>query len=328
MKKVLWIILTGCLICGCVTNLKYEKRGDVMKRKLHFCTYEIWDGFKEDVKYKLSIQKDNGYVYIFISSIQSKNKLDAVADMDLKKQFVELKKENEDKWIGDIRKEKVKIGGKKGIKLSYEFSKWLKTESWFEDQKQMKRVYYISNDDSVIRVEVKTYTDSIAPVEKCVEEFCQSYKSDDSQKVKTPWGSFKWVEGLEDESSFKYYVTVNDNEDERFFLTIKYLKDESKKRAIEAAEGTLSSRLLEGFAASVSYDEDTYKVDGYKVKSYKKTIRPSDQPSSVYTVMFLNDLSPGIKIMIDASEKSYRKYEPQLESFLSSLKFYPEYSKK
>ena len=298
-----------------------------MKRKLHFCTYEIWDGFKEDVKYKFLIRATDGYAKISISSIASDDKLDAVADMDLKKQFIELKKEKEDKWISDIRKEKVKISGKKGMKLSYEFSKWLKTESWFEEYKQMKRVYYISNEASVTKVEIRTHIDSIAPVEKYVEEFCQSYKADDSQKVKTPWGSFKWVEGLIDESSFKYYVTVNDEEDERYFITINYVSDEDKADYIESAEGSVSSRMLERFAASVSFDEDTYKVDGYKIKSYMKTIRPSTQPTSVYTVMFVEDLSPGIKITIDASEKSYKKYEPQLESFISSLKFFPEYSK-
>ncbi|MBP7901927.1 MAG: hypothetical protein KA015_03820 [Spirochaetes bacterium] len=247
--------------------------------------------------------------------------------MDLKKQFIELKKEKEDKWISDVRKEKVKIGGKKGMKLSYEYSHKLKIDSKFEEFKQMKRVYYISNEDYVTKVEVKTYIDSIAPVEKYVEEFCQSYKADDSQKVKTPWGSFKWVEGLIDESSFKYYVTVNDEEDERYFITIKYLKDESKKRAIKSAEGSVSSRMLERFAASVSFDEDTYKVDGYKIESYKRTIRPSTQSSSISTVMYIMDVSPGIEIEIDASEKSYKKYEPQLESFISSLKFFPEYSK-
>lgn len=327
MKRILWVFLTVCLICGCATNLKYEKRGDVMKRKLHFCTYEIWDGFKEDVKYKFLIQNEEGYADIKISSIVSDDKLDAVADMDLKKQFIELKKEKEDKWISDIRKEKVKIGGNKGMKLSYEFSKWPKTDSDFEEFKKMKRVYYISNEASVTKVEIKTLSHSLSPVEKYVEEFCQSYKADDSQKVKTPWGSFKWVEGLIDESSFEYYVTVNDNEDERYFITINYVADEDKADYIESAEGSVSSRMLERFAASVSFDEDTYKVDGYKIESYKRTIRPSTQSSSISTVMYLMDVSPGIEIEIDASEKSYRKYEPQLMSFISSLKFFPEYSK-
>ncbi len=102
MKKAIRVLLVVCLICGCATNLKYEKRGDVMKRKLHFCTYEMWDGFKEDVKYKFLIQKNRGYADIIISSIVSDDKLDAVTDMDLKKQFVELKKEKENKWISDV----------------------------------------------------------------------------------------------------------------------------------------------------------------------------------------------------------------------------------
>jgi len=298
-----------------------------MKRKLHFCTYEIWDGFKEDVKYKYLIRATDGYAKISISSIVSDDKLDAVADMDLKKQFIELKKEKEDKWISDVRKEKVKIGGKKGMKLSYEFSKWLKTESWFEDRKQMKRVYYISNEASVTKVEIRTHVNSIAPVEKYVEEFCQSYKADDSQKVKTPWGSFKWVEGLIDESSFKYYVTVNDEEDERYFLTINYVADEDKKRLIDKVEGTLSLDILEKFTAFISYDKESYIVDGYNIKYYKDTIRVTGYPIDVRTVIYIMDVSPGIEIEIDASEKSYKKYEPQLESFISSLKFFPEYSK-
>lgn len=50
--KILKLLLAFLFVTGCASSFKDESRGSTMKRHLHYCTYEIWDEFKENLKYK------------------------------------------------------------------------------------------------------------------------------------------------------------------------------------------------------------------------------------------------------------------------------------
>jgi len=54
--KILNLLLAFLFSTSCMSgSFKGESRGNTVKRYLHYCTYEIWDGFKEYLNYRFMI---------------------------------------------------------------------------------------------------------------------------------------------------------------------------------------------------------------------------------------------------------------------------------
>ncbi|MCL1864760.1 MAG: hypothetical protein FWF73_03000 [Spirochaetes bacterium] len=330
--KVLKLLLIFFLLTGCTSgSFKGESRGNTMKRYLHYCTYEIWDGFKEYLDYRFMITpKGGGYISIMLKELPKTDKLDNLIDLDIAKHKAELKKYEYDEYFGEVHREKIKIGNNPAVIVSYEFNKRRKKgEKDFNEYLRKAENCYIKLKDKTLLLEGSTFTKSYNKTVKDLwEEFYKSYKEDDSQAFRTNYGSFKWVNGLKDESSIKY-LAYNKGGDLVYSIDISYLSEDDK---IEIEKSfSFTEKIFEVLLAKATVSKergDKLIVDGYKIEYNEFNIKISNGEKRKKADIWIFDFTPGVIITIDEERENYfGLYRNEINAMINSIKFYPDLKK-
>ncbi len=318
------LILSGCLTKSDV-SLKSESRGNTMKKYLHYCTYEIWDGFREDIRYNFVVVNDINYIDILLYEQPKTDKLDELIDIDILKHKVELKEKREDKYFGEVNRKKIKVGDYPAVLVSYEINQVCKKgESDFKDYLRIIENCFIKLKDKTVVIKGNSFFGRFEPIKPLWEEFFMSYKPDQSQKLKTNYGSFKWVDGLQDKSIIKYNA-VSPIPEELYTIEFTYLdskgKDESDHR-ISSLNGTVD--VYRGTLNVSNVKNETISRDGYKIQ-YDEKYASDDTAKVKMAFIRIFDFTPGINISItESKEGSFDKYRNELNAMIQSIKFYPD----
>ena len=331
--KILKLLLVFLLLTSCTSgSFKGESRGNTMKRYLHYCTYEIWDGFREDMNYRFLIKPESRkYMTISLEKRPKTDKLDKLIDFDTDKHKTELISNRKDKcFFGEVHREKIKIGDNPAIVVSYEFNgRRKKGEEEFNDFLKRAENCYIKLKDKTLVIKGSTYCDSYNKTVKDLwEEFYKSYKEDDSQMFRTNYGSFEWVNGLKEESSIKYYA-YNKDSDMTISIKIFYISKESKAE-IEK-NFSFTERIfgvLSGMASVSKVRSDKLKVDGYKVEYSEFNAKISNGEKGTWAEIWLFDFTPGVLFKITEERPDYfGMYRNEINAMIKSIKFYPNLKK-
>jgi hypothetical protein len=330
--KILRLLLSLLLLTSCTSgSFKGESRGNTMKRYLHYCTYEIWDGFKEDLNYRFKIVTENGnYLKISLKELPKTDKLDKLIDLDIAKHKAELKKYEYDEYFSDVHRNNIKIEGNPAGLVSYEFSKTRKKgEEGFNGSLRKVENCYIKLKDKTLLLEGSTFTKSYdKTVKKLWEEFYKSYKEDDSQEFRTNYGSFKWVNGLFDESNMGYFA-YNKDGDLVYSIDIYYLDKESKTEKEE--NFSFTEKIFE-VILSTAYvrkeKNDKLIVDGYVIEYSEFSAKLSNGERGKMAEFWMFDFTPGVVIkVIEQRENYFGMYRNELNAMIKSIQFYPDLKK-
>ena len=301
-----------------------------MKRYLHYCTYEIWDGFRENLNYRFKIiLKSGGYIKISLEERPKTDKLDRLIDLDIAKHKAKLKKSRKDEYFGEVHRENLKIGNNPAVVVSYEFNELSKKgEKDFNEYLEKRENCYIKLKDKILILEGSTYTKSFNKTVKDLwEEFYKSYKEDDSQAFRTNYGSFKWVNGLKDESNIKYYAFNKDN-NMTCSIDIDYV-DEDDKIATEK-ERSFTTRVIQVLATQAfvrKVKSDKLIIDGYTIK-YNEFSATIEGETSTMAEIWMFDFTPGVVMkVIEARPNYFGMYRNEINAMINSIKFYPDLKK-
>ena len=303
-----------------------------MKRYLHYCTYEIWDGFKENLGYKFKIITADGenYIKIRVKELPKTDKLDNLIDLDIAKHKAELKKYKKDEYFGEVYREKIKIGNNPAVIVSYEFNEMCKKdERDFNKFLEKRENCYIKLKDKTLLLEGSTYTKRYNKAVKDLwEEFYNSYKEDDSQAFRTNYGSFKWVNGLKDESHINY-LAYNKSGDLVYSINIAYIDEDDK---IEEGEKFSFTEKIFKIVLSTAFvrkeRSDKLKVDGYTIEYNEFSAKISDGETGKIAKIWMFDFKPGVTItIIEQRENYFGLYRNELNAMINSIKFYPDLKK-
>ncbi len=328
--KLLFLLL---VLTACTTgSFKGESRGNTMKRYLHYCTYEIWDGFKESLNYSFAITtKEGPYIRIRLEELPQVDKLDKLIDLDITKHKAELISSRKDKYFfGEVHKENIKIGDNSAVVVSYEFNERRKKGTKdFDDYLEKVENCYIKLKDKTLVLKGSTSPESYDKTVKDLwEEFYKSYREDDSQGFRTNYGSFKWVKGLDDNSSMKYYA---DNKNRALTISIKidYLDKEEKIELKNKLSFTKRAfALLSGMAVASKEKSDRFVVDGYKIEYNEFTIETSKGRKGRMAEIWLFDFTPGVQIrIVEERENYFNMHRNEINAMIKSFKFYPDLKK-
>ena len=303
-----------------------------MKRYLHYCTYEIWDGFKEylDYKFKIVTEDRENYLNIILEERPKTDNLDKLIDLDIAKHKAELKKYKKDEYFGEVYREKIKIGNNNAVIVSYEFNtNRKKDEEGFKFYLKKVENCYIKLKDKTLLLEGSTYTKRYNKAVKDLwEEFYNSYKEDDSQAFRTNYGSFKWVNCLKDESHINYYA-YNKGGNLVYSIDIFYVDKDGK---IKTEKGlSFTEKVFEVLFSTAHVRKersDKLIVDGYTIKYNEFDIQISNGEKAKKAEIWIFDFTPGIIITIDEERENYfGLYRNELNAMINSIKFYPDLKK-
>ena len=330
--KILKLLLAFLLLTGCTSgSFKGESRGNTMKRYLHYCTYEIWDGFKESLDYRFEIEAKNGnYISIALKEFPKTDKLDNLIDLDIAKHKAELKKYEYDEYFGEVHREKIKIGNNSAVMVSYEFNKVRKKgEKDFNKYLRRAENCYIKLKDKTLLLEGHTFAKRYDETIKDLwEEFYKSYKDDDSQAFRTNLGSFKWVDGLKDKSHINY-LAYNKSGDLVYSIDIAYVDEDEKseKRKIFSFT-TKIFEIIFSTALVTKERSDKLKIDGYTIEYNEFSAKLSNKESGKMAEIWMFDFKPGVAIgIIEQRENYFGLYRNELNALINSIKFYPDLKK-
>jgi len=166
--EILKILLAFLLLTGCSSgSFKDESRGNTMKRYLHYCTYEIWDGFKESIDYNFYIFVmvntdsffDTNSIEIRLEELPKTDNLNKLIDLEIVKHKAKLKKAGDDAYFGEVHKNNIKIGDNPAVVISYEFNKTCKKgEEEFNFYLRRVENCYIKLKDKTIVIRGSTFT--------------------------------------------------------------------------------------------------------------------------------------------------------------------------
>jgi len=330
--KQLKLLLLLLVLTACTTgSFKGESRGNTMKRYLHYCTYEIWDGFIEDLNYSFVIQTERGpYIDIRLEELPKTDKLDKLIDLDIAKHKAELKRLKEDKYFGEVHREKINIGDNSAIVISYEFSVVRKKgEEDFNDSLRRIESCYIKLKDKTLVIKGSTFLKSYdKTVRDLWGKFYKSFREDDSQRFRTNYGSFKWVRGLEDNSVLNYY-TFNKDGDPTIGIEISYLDKDGKEETKEKFSFTERIFSVLFSTASVSKEKSNKLiVDGYRIDYNEFSIQLSNGEKGRMAEIWIFDFTPGVQFRIGEERENYfGMYRNEINAMIKSIKFYPDLKK-
>jgi hypothetical protein len=166
------------------------------------------------------------------------------------------------------------------------------------------------------------------PVKQQWEEFYKSYKPDQSQAVKTNYGSFKWVPGLTDRSILQYFAYDKKGNVE-YNIDITYVDNEDKEEANEELSFFEKSvDLLMHKALVRKTRSETIMVDGNNIMYDEMSATISIGETGKKADIRIFDFSPGIYIEATESRPSiFDKYRNELNAMIKSIKFYPDLKK-
>jgi len=322
----LLLVLTACT----TSSFKGESRGKTVKRYLHYCTYEIWDGFREFIDYKFFISGNTGGLEVRLEELPKTDKLNELIDMEIAKHKAELKMRKEDKYFGEVRRNNIKVGDNSAVVISYEFNETCKKgEEEFNDFLERVDNCYIKLKDKTIVIRGSTYSTLIKDALPLFEEFYKSYRPDQSQAFKTNYGSFKWVVGLRDDSTIEYFAYDLSMENATYFIEISYYYDESKD--IVNHNLSVQETTIEGADIKINIKNtksDTKKNSGYNIQYDEISIVVSNGQRGKQAEIRIFDFNPGIYIKASQYKpNSFDKYRNELNAMIKSIKFYPDLKK-
>ena len=325
--SLILLFLTGCTS----GSFKGESRGNTMKRYLHYCTYEVWDGFKEKLNYRFLINPEGGgYIEINLKELPKTDKLDKLIDLDITKHKAELIESRKDEYFGEVHREKIKIRDNPAIVVSYDFNEVCKKdEKGFNAYLEKRENCYIKLKDKTLVIKGSTYSKRYNETVKDLwEEFYKSYKEDDSQVFRTNYGSFKWVKGLIDESNIKYFA-YNKSGDLVYSIYIDYASKEDK---IELEQKfSFTEKIFEVLLSTARVRKernDKLIVDGYKIEYNEFSAKISNGERGKMAEIWMFDFTPGVVIRITEKRENYfGLYCNEINAMINSIKFYPDLKK-
>ena len=338
MIKNKWYILTMQLILllslmGCMGLLsKDESRGNTVKRYLHYCSYEIWDGFREFINYKFSLCVNESYIMdIKLEELPKTDKLNELINVEIMKHKAKLKENREDKYFGEVRRNNIKIGDNPAVVVSYEFNRiYKKGESNFNFFLKRVENCYIKLKDKIVVIRGDTLSRLSKEAQPLFEEFYKSYRPDLSQAFKTNYGSFKWVNGLEDKSSIEYLAYDLSMKSATYLIEISYYYDKSKKivnNNLLFQEYTVD--MPEGKVNVKKTKSDTTKANRYNIQYDETRALIGSGTGRKWAEIRIFDFNPGIYIEASDYRPNYfDKYRNELKAMIKSIQFYPEPEKK
>jgi hypothetical protein len=300
-----------------------------MKRNLHYCTYEIWDGFKEDIKYTFYILKDRVNIDILLEKLPKvdKNKIDELVDTDIAKHRAKFKREDNYQYFGEVRKKKIKIGDYPAVFVSYEFNRVKEGESDFKDRLRVVENCYIMLKDSTLVIKGSTYLKFYKTIQSLWEDFYTSYKPDQAQAFKTNYGSFKWVQGLVDNSIIDYFG-VDLKGKVLYKIEISYLNDKDKDEVNQKISSL--PEIIESLTSKFNFSnskKETFSVDGHKIQ-YDEIFATDGDVKLKLADIRIFEFTPGILIEVtEAKSGCFDKFRNELDALIKSIKFYPDLKK-
>ena len=338
---LLLLVLTACTT-GSPKNENDESRGNTMKRYLHYCTYEIWDGFREFIDYKFNILPNISNIIevnlaklptgieVRLNELPKTDKLNELIDIEIAKHIAELKRIKEYKYFGEVRRNNIKIGGNPAVVISYEFNGTCKKgESEFNYFLKRVENCYIKLKDKTIVIRGTAYAESSKEVLLLFEEFYKSYKPDQSQAFKTNYGSFKWIDRLRDESTIEYLSYDLSMENATYGIEISYRYDESKdivNRNLSFQKRTVDTSDVK--ASIKKTKSDTTKTSGYNIQHDEINMVINKRAGGKWAEIRIFDFNPGIYIEVsEYSPNNFDKYRNELNAMIKSIQFYPDLKK-
>jgi hypothetical protein len=318
-----------------------ENKGNTMKRYLHYCTYEIWDGFREFIDYKFYIFVNKSDIEINVEELPSgieikleelpkTDKLNELIAMEIAKHKAELKERRRDKYFGEMRKNNIKIGDNSAVVISYEFNEMRKKgEEKFNFFLERVENCYIKLKDKTIVIRGSTLAKSSKEAQPFFEEFYKSYRHDQSQAFKTNYGSFKWVNGLRDKSTIKYLAYDPSMQIAAYIIKISYYYDESKDIVNQNLSFQEMTVELPGGKADVKKAKsDTIKTNRYNIQYDEIRAVLGSGERGKWAEIRIFDFNPGIYIEVSEQKpNSFDKYRKELNAMIKSIQFYPELEK-
>jgi hypothetical protein len=339
-KAVFVIALTllfgcqGCATANIESTFTGKSEGPVMKKYLHYCTYEIWEGFREDIKYQFLLTKvgrnDVGGFDIWLNELPKTDNIDELINIDVSRHKLELTESKKLKYFSDVQKKKIKIADFPAMLALYSFNPiCIKGDSYFDQSVQIIEICYIQLKDKTIKLKMENYVKYCEPLRPELEEFYMSYKPDQSQAVKTNYGSFKWMPGLKDESTVEYCAIDPSSGSIVYSITISYIDEKNKAEEnaildrsswdVPTAKGSATVKHLKGSA---------FEVDGRKIQYDEYYSNLGEKGIWKKASIRLYDFSPGVDISIDENTVGkFDKYRREMDALVKSFQFFPEIKK-
>ena len=176
------------------------------------------------------------------------------------------------------------------------------------------------------------FLDLFIPGEHLWQAMYRSFKSDDSQPYKLPFGSFILPKEARDRSRILlYFLTKNkeenddENEDEEYEddyeFTIEYANNikEAKKEIPD-----FKHIMLTTFLGSVTLirQNKTVRAGSKKGRYFEALVITPEGRFVMAFFQVLDDLKPGLKITMGSNDpKTFERYRPQMKAILRSITF-------
>ena len=275
-----------------------------------------------DFSYKIKGKNENKHISIN-TSIEVYDSINIQAYFD--EEITELRRENE--VVNITKQEAETIDGCKALVLHIDH----KTNENFSSMKFTEYVGIVCKTFCVL-FKAWGFLDLFTPGEHLWQAMYRSFRSDDSQPYKLPFGSFILPKEGEDFSRILlYFLTKNKEEDDDesedeeyeddYSFTISYANDieEVKKHIPNFSQIVLSTFL--GALIVVKQDK-IIRLGSKKGRYFEARVTTEGDTIAVAFFHALEGLNPGLEIEIGSNDpKTFERYRPQMKAILRSITF-------
>ena len=271
---------------------------------------------RSQFSYKIKGKNENKHISIN-TSIEVYDSINIQAYFD--EEITELRRENE--VVNITKQEAETIDGCKALVLHIDHKKHPEHEDTFTE--------YVGILCKTFCVLFKAwgFLKRFTPGEHLWQAMYRSFKSDDSQPYKLPFGSFILPKEAEDYTNVNlFFPTKKKEEDDEeyeddYSFTISYANDieEVKKHIPNFSQIVLSTFL--GALIVVKQDK-IIRLGSKKGRYFEARVTTEGDTIAVAFFHALEGLNPGLEIEIGSNDpKTFERYRPQMKAILRSITF-------
>ena len=322
------IVLLLALLSGSAAGKKVKKPEQIplTPYQLRYATIGIPDGVKVKTEFSYEIQEN---IYDDDNAVSINTRIEVYDSIDIQAYFdAEIARiRNENKVVNITKQETETIDGCKALVLHIDH----KTNENFSLMRFTEYVGIVCKTFCVL-FKAWGFLDLFTPGEHLWQAMYRSFRSDDSQPYKLPFGSFILPKEARDRSRILlYFLTKNkeenddENEDEEYEddyeFTIEYANNikEAKKEIPD-----FKHIMLTTFLGSVTLirQNKTVRAGSKKGRYFEALVITPEGRFVMAFFQVLDDLKPGLKITMGSNDpKTFERYRPQMKAILRSITF-------
>ena len=312
------IPLNGCAISR---GIKKAKDIPLTPYRLRYATIGIPGGVKVKTEFSYEIRKN---IYDDDNAVSINTRIEVYDSIDIQAYFdAEIARIRNENKVVNITKQKTEtIDGNKALVLHIDH----KTNENFSSMKFTEYVGIVCKTFCVL-FKAWGFLDLFTPGEHLWQAMYRSFKSDDSQPYKLPFGSFILPKEAEDYTNVNlFFPTKKKEEDDEeyeddYSFTISYANDieEVKKHIPNFSQIVLSTFL--GALIVVKQDK-IIRLGSKKGRYFEARVTTEGDTIAVAFFHALEGLNPGLEIEIGSNDpKTFERYRPQMKAILRSITF-------